>query len=179
MRSRPKHRNAGSPRTQACSLWPHLTDFLLNPRWPSETTVLQIVPVPIIPTALPVDEKGYTLPVCTDAVADDFYDLYLTDIPAMRLLGVKRFRMSLAWPRILPGGDGQVNQKGLDYYARVIQALLVAGIEPHITLYHWDLPQVNNLDPSVISRVISEEFSQAAQHQRTVLLTEFRSTYKK
>ncbi|KAK9917352.1 hypothetical protein WJX75_003452 [Coccomyxa subellipsoidea] len=77
----------------------------------------------------------------TSAVADDFYHLYLNDIAAMRLLGVKRFRMSIAWPRIFPSGDGQVNQQGLDFYARVLEALLVAGIEPHVTLYHWDLPQ--------------------------------------
>ncbi|CAL8463585.1 g3119 [Coccomyxa elongata] len=77
----------------------------------------------------------------TSAVADDFYHRYLDDIGAMRLLGVKRFRMSIAWPRILPNGDGQINQKGLDFYSRVLEALLVAGIEPHITLYHWDLPQ--------------------------------------
>ncbi len=78
----------------------------------------------------------------TGAVADNFYHRYLDDIAAMRLLGVKRFRMSIAWPRILPNGDGQVNQRGLDFYSRVLEALLVAGIEPHITLYHWDLPQV-------------------------------------
>lgn len=80
--------------------------------------------------------------MCAGAVADDFYHLYLNDIAAMRLLGVKRFRMSIAWPRIFPSGDGQVNQQGLDFYARVLEALLVASIEPHVTLYHWDLPQV-------------------------------------
>ncbi|EIE27639.1 beta-glucosidase [Coccomyxa subellipsoidea C-169] len=77
----------------------------------------------------------------TSAVADDFYHRYLNDIAAMHLLGVKKFRMSLAWPRILPGGDGQVNDKGINFYGRVIEALLVAEIEPHVTLYHWDLPQ--------------------------------------
>ena len=64
------------------------------------------------------------------------------DIQLMKSLGVKRFRMSIAWPRIYPQGDGAVNQKGLDFYAGLINNLLAAGIEPHVTLYHWDLPQV-------------------------------------
>ncbi len=51
-------------------------------------------------------------------MADDFYHRYLNDIAAMHLLGVKKFRMSLAWPRILPGGDGQVNDKGINFYGR-------------------------------------------------------------
>ena len=93
-------------------------------------------------TASSLNLSGSDTQMCAGAVADDFYHRYLNDIAAMRLLGVKRFRMSIAWPRIFPGGDGQVNQQGLDFYARVLEALLVAGIEPHVTLYHWDLPQV-------------------------------------
>ena len=64
------------------------------------------------------------------------------DIQLMKSLGVKRFRMSIAWPRIYPQGDGAVNQKGLDFYGGLINNLLAAGIAPHVTLYHWDLPQV-------------------------------------
>ena len=76
------------------------------------------------------------------ALADDFYHRYTSDIQLMQSLGVKRFRMSIAWTRIYPQGDGSVNQKGLDFYAGLINNLLAAGIEPHVTLYHWDLPQV-------------------------------------
>ncbi len=76
------------------------------------------------------------------AVADDFYHRYTSDIQLMQSLGVKRFRMSIAWTRIYPQGDGNINQKGLDFYAGLINSLLAAGIEPHVTLYHWDLPQV-------------------------------------
>jgi beta-glucosidase/6-phospho-beta-glucosidase/beta-galactosidase len=56
-------------------------------------------------------------------------------------MGVTAFRFSLAWPRILPNGTGEVNQKGLDFYSDVVDGLLAAGIEPWVTLYHWDLPQ--------------------------------------
>ena len=75
-------------------------------------------------------------------MADDFYHRYMGDIKIMQSLGVKRFRMSIAWPRIYPQGDGPLNQKGLDFYVGLITSLLAAGIEPHVTLYHWDLPQV-------------------------------------
>ena len=64
------------------------------------------------------------------------------DIKIMQSLGIKRFRMSIAWPRIYPEGDGPLNQKGIDFYVVLITGLLAAGIEPHVTLYHWDLPQV-------------------------------------
>lgn len=60
----------------------------------------------------------------------------------MKGLGIKAFRMSIAWPRIQPTGTGAPNQAGLDFYNSVIDSLLAAGIEPWITLYHWDLPQV-------------------------------------
>lgn len=59
----------------------------------------------------------------------------------MKQMGIKAYRFSIAWSRILPKGYGEINQKGLDFYGRLIDALLDAGIEPYITLYHWDLPQ--------------------------------------
>ena len=59
----------------------------------------------------------------------------------MKALGIKDYRFSIAWPRILPAGRGKVNQSGLDFYSRLVDALLEAGIEPYVTLYHWDLPQ--------------------------------------
>ena len=64
------------------------------------------------------------------------------DIKIMQSLGVQCFRMSIAWPRIYPQGDGPLNQKGVDFYVGLVTSLLAAGIEPHVTLYHWDLPQV-------------------------------------
>ena len=77
----------------------------------------------------------------TGDIACDFYHLYPKDISMMQELGIKHFRMSLAWSRMFPDGDGNRNQKGFDFYDRVIDSLLEAGIEPNVTLYHWDLPQ--------------------------------------
>src|ERR1700675_753115 len=74
-------------------------------------------------------------------VANDHYHRYKDDIRLMRDIGVKAYRFSIAWPRIFPYGTGLPNPKGLDFYRRLIDALLEAGIEPFPTLYHWDLPQ--------------------------------------
>jgi beta-glucosidase len=75
------------------------------------------------------------------AVACDFYHRYPDDIALMRELGLKAFRLSVSWPRILPDGRGRVNESGLAFYDRLVDELLAAGIEPFVTLYHWDLPQ--------------------------------------
>lgn len=77
----------------------------------------------------------------TGDVADDFYHRYKDDILLMKDLGIKGFRMSLSWPRIFPQGTGAPNEKGLDFYKRLLDALHTAGIEPYVTLFHWDLPQ--------------------------------------
>jgi len=73
--------------------------------------------------------------------ACDSYHRYGDDIAIMQELGVNAYRFSVAWPRVIPDGDGKVNPAGLDYYERLVDALLTAGITPFITLYHWDLPQ--------------------------------------
>ncbi|GIW38512.1 MAG: beta-glucosidase [Meiothermus sp.] len=75
-------------------------------------------------------------------VACDFYHRYREDIAFIREMNMQVNRFSLAWPRILPEGIGPVNPKGLDYYHRVIDRTLELGLEPWVTLYHWDLPQV-------------------------------------
>jgi beta-glucosidase len=76
------------------------------------------------------------------AVACDFYHRYREDIALMSELGIDALRFSVAWPRVLPDGRGRVNQAGLDFYDRLVDALLEAEIRPFVTLYHWDLPQV-------------------------------------
>jgi beta-glucosidase len=67
---------------------------------------------------------------------------YLKDIATMRDLGIDAYRFSVSWPRVLPEGVGRVNQVGLDYYSRLIDDLIANGIEPIVTLYHWDFPEV-------------------------------------
>jgi beta-glucosidase len=73
--------------------------------------------------------------------ANEHYYRYKEDIRLMRELGCKAYRFSVAWPRVFPDGDGKPNPKGLDFYNKLIDELLRNGIEPWLTLYHWDLPQ--------------------------------------
>ncbi len=77
----------------------------------------------------------------TGDVACDFYHRYPEDIAYIHQMNMQVHRFSLAWPRILPEGQGRVNPKGLDFYHRVIDRTLELGLEPWVTLYHWDLPQ--------------------------------------
>ena len=74
--------------------------------------------------------------------ADDHYHRWPEDVDHMRDLGIGFYRFSLAWPRLQPDGHGDLNQRGVEFYARLADALRERGIEPWVTLYHWDLPQV-------------------------------------
>ena len=78
----------------------------------------------------------------TGDVTCDHYHRWPEDIALMSDLGLNAYRFAIAWPRILPNGRGQVNKIGLDFYSRLVDGLLEAGITPFPTLYHWDLPQV-------------------------------------
>ena len=77
----------------------------------------------------------------TGDIACDHYHRVEEDIALMRQLGLKAYRFSTAWTRVLPLGRGRINQKGLDFYDRLVDSLCAANIEPLLTLYHWDLPQ--------------------------------------
>ena len=77
----------------------------------------------------------------TGEIACDFYHRYREDIALMKELGLDAFRFSIAWPRVLPEGRGRVNPLGLDFYDRLVDALLENEIEPFATLFHWDTPQ--------------------------------------
>jgi beta-glucosidase len=73
--------------------------------------------------------------------ACNFYDKYIYDLILMNYLGIRNFRFSISWSRIFPDGTGTKNEKGIDFYNRLIDFCLEMGIEPWVTLYHWDLPQ--------------------------------------
>ena len=77
----------------------------------------------------------------TPFTATDFYHRYKEDILLIKEMGFKQFRFSISWPRILPDGIGEINQKGILFYHDVINECIKNGIEPWVTLYHWDLPQ--------------------------------------
>jgi beta-glucosidase len=77
----------------------------------------------------------------TGDVALDHYHRYKEDVQVRKDMGVTAYRFSISWPRIFPNGVGEPNQKGLDFYNRLVDELKAAGIEPFATLYHWDLPQ--------------------------------------
>ncbi|MDE7313138.1 MAG: beta-glucosidase [Eubacterium sp.] len=104
-----------------------------------------------------------------DAACDQ-YHLYKDDVKLMKELGIQAYRFSISWARIMPDGTGRTNQKGIDYYNHLIDELIANGIEPFITLYHWDLPYklherggwLNPESPEWFyqyARVVAENFS--------------------
>ena len=86
-------------------------------------------------------QPGKTANGDTPAMACDHYHRYADDFALMKKLGVRNYRLSVAWPRVYPAGTGAVNEKGLAFYDRLIDGMLANGITPWVTLYHWDLPQ--------------------------------------
>lgn len=94
----------------------------------------------------------------TGDVACDHYNRYKDDVAIMRELGIKAYRFSIAWPRIFPNGKGKINLKGVDFYDRLVDELVSAGIEPFITLYHWDLPAALQDEGGWLNRDIANWF---------------------
>lgn len=93
-------------------------------------------------------------------IATDFYNRYEEDIELIRSMNFKVFRFSLSWPRILPNGTGEINRPGLDFYHKVIDKCFKVGIEPWITIYHWDLPQALEAQGGWTNRKIVDWFSE-------------------
>lgn len=87
-------------------------------------------------------KKGKILNGDHAQTACDFYNLYERDIDLIKELHIPNFRFSISWTRILPEGTGKINQAGIDYYNRVINYCIKQGVEPWLTVYHWDLPHV-------------------------------------
>jgi len=98
----------------------------------------------------------------TGDVADDHYHRYKEDIELMAGLGVGWYRFSLAWPRLQPDGRGALNEAGVDFYSRLVDALLAKDIQPWVTLYHWDLPQVLQDEGGWPRRDTAERFAEYA-----------------
>ncbi|MFD8405147.1 GH1 family beta-glucosidase [Streptomyces anulatus] len=100
----------------------------------------------------------------TGDVACDHYHRVPEDIGLIKQLGADAYRFSIAWPRVVPGGDGPVNKAGLDFYDRLVDGLLEAGVTPFATLYHWDLPQTLQDRGGWTVRETSEHFAAYASH---------------
>jgi beta-glucosidase len=85
--------------------------------------------------------RGKVLNGDTGAVACDHYHRYKADVQLMAELGIKHYRFSIAWTRIIPDGRGAVNEEGIDFYKRLVDCLQEYGITPHATLFHWIAPK--------------------------------------
>jgi len=99
----------------------------------------------------------------TGDVACDSYHRFREDVALLKEMGLGSYRFSLSWPRIQPSGRGAANRAGLDYYARLIDALLEAGIRPFPTLYHWDLPQALEDEGGWPNRDLAGRFAEYAE----------------
>lgn len=83
-------------------------------------------------------QKGFVRDGDTGDVACDHYHRYKEDVAIMKEMGVKAYRFSISWSRVIPDGIGEINEEGLDFYDKLVDELVNAGIEPYITLFHWD-----------------------------------------
>lgn len=108
-------------------------------------------------------------------ISCDQYHRYEEDIELMAQMGIKAYRFSLSWSRIMPAGTGEINKKGIEYYNKLIDCLLAHGIEPYVTLYHWDLPYelhkkggwLNDESPEwfeAYTKIVAENFSDRVKY---------------
>ena len=103
---------------------------------------------------------GRTLNGSTGAIACDHYHRYTSDLDLITDLGTRYYRFSIAWPRIIPEGRGQVNEAGIDFYKRLVDGLRDRGITPYVTLFHWDSPQaLEDRYGSWRSREMAQDFA--------------------
>src|SRR6476620_9120041 len=129
-----------------CSMKPVSTRFTSGFVWGAATSAYQIEGAPLEDGAGPSiwqrfsHTPGLMASGHTGDVACDHYHRYAEDVEIMHELGLGAYRFSISWSRILPDGTGRVNQHGLDFYRRLVDALRKRGIRPMATLYPWDLP---------------------------------------
>ena len=137
--------------------------------WGSATSAYQIEGSPLADGAGPsiwqrfAHTPGMTHNGETGDVACDHYHRYRDDVALMASLGLQAYRFSIAWARVLPAGTGPVNPAGLDFYDRLVDALLEKGIEPLATLYHWDLPAALDDRGGWLNRDIAGWFADYAE----------------
>ncbi|MDE6747139.1 MAG: family 1 glycosylhydrolase, partial [Oscillospiraceae bacterium] len=93
-------------------------------------------------------------------IACDHYHKFKEDVKLMSELGLKAYRFSVSWSRIIPDGTGKINQAGINFYSELIDELLKYGIEPYVTLYHWDLPYALHLQGGWLNDKISDWFAE-------------------
>ncbi len=105
---------------------------------------------------------GHVIDGSTGDVACDHYHRWPQDVAMMKDLGLQAYRFSVAWARVMPEGRGRVNPAGLDFYSRLVDGLLDAGIKPVVTLYHWDLPQALQDSGGWPERSTAEAFAEYA-----------------
>ena len=109
------------------------------------------------------DPAGHIRYGDTGDIACDVYHRFREDIALMKKLGIKAYRFSISWPRVIPDGDGEVNEAGLRFYDELVDELLKNGIEPMITLYHWDLPSALQDKGGWLNRDIVAAFGRFAE----------------
>ena len=105
-------------------------------------------------------EDGHIIDNSSGDVACDSYHKYKEDVQLLVGMGVDSYRFSISWSRVLPNGIGEKNQAGIDYYNNLINELLSNGIEPAVTLYHWDLPQALHVQGGWLNSSITEWFEE-------------------
>lgn len=137
--------------------------------WGAATAAHQIEGSPMADGAGPsiwtrfAHTPGMTLNGDTGDVACDHYRRWKDDVKLMRELGLQAYRFSVSWSRILPEGTGRVNQAGLDFYSRLVDELLANGIEPLLTLYHWDMPAALDDRGGWLNRDCADWFAEYGQ----------------
>ncbi len=137
--------------------------------WGAATAAHQIEGSPLADGAGPsiwtrfAHTPGMTFNGDTGDVACDHYNRWKQDVAMMRELGLKAYRFSVSWSRILPDGIGRVNQAGIDFYSNLVDELLANGIEPLLTLYHWDMPAALDDKGGWLNRDCAEWFAEYAE----------------